>query len=511
MSAPRPITLLIAALGGEGGGVLTDWIVSAAHAQKFPVQSTSIPGVAQRTGATTYYIEITAVADASGRRPVMALTPGFGDIDLMVASELVEAGRAVAAGFVTPDRTLMIASTHRFYAMDEKIQMGDGRVDSARLTAGIGELAQQTLLLDMAELARRSGAMINAVMLGAIAGSGRLPIPADAFEAAIRRDGKAVDSNLRGFRAGLAAVREGATVLRARADGKRPRGEVASLAALEQEIRATMPAAAIDLMLEGVRRLEHYQDLGYARLYVDRLGAIGEADRRAGAGGKLLRETARHLAVRMSFEDVIRVAQAKIDPARFSRIVADMKIAPGEPFRVVEFLKPGIEEFCSILPPRLARAILGWSERRGLTGRVHWGMEIATTSVSGYLRFRLLAALRRYRPKSYRFQQEQLSIESWLNLIGQGAAASTDLALEIAECARLIKGYGDTHRQGSANYRLIEARIIRPALAGEIPARTAVDAIASARTAALLDPEGERLSLTLAGIAEQVAVREAAE
>ncbi len=351
--------------------------------------------------------------------------------------------------------------------------------------------------------------MINAVMLGAIAGSGRLPIPPDAFEAAIRRDGKAVDGNLRGFRAGLAAVREGAAVRRERPDGKRPHGESATLASLEQEIRATMPAAASDMMVQGVRRLQNYQDLAYARLYVDRLVAIGEADRRAGADGKLLRETARHLAVRMSFEDVIRVAQAKIDPARFSRIVADMKIGPGEPFRVVEFLKPGIEEFCSILPPRLARRILGWSERRGLTGRVHCGMEIATTSVSGYLRFRLLAGLRRFRPRSYRFQQEQLAIESWLDLIGQGAAVSTDLALEIVDCARLIKGYGDTHRQGTANYRLIESCIIRPALDGAIPARIAVDAVASARTAALLDPEGERLSRSLAEIEQPV--REAAE
>jgi indolepyruvate ferredoxin oxidoreductase beta subunit len=48
-----PVKLLIAALGGEGGGVLTDWIVRAATLAGYPVQSTSIPGVAQRTGATT--------------------------------------------------------------------------------------------------------------------------------------------------------------------------------------------------------------------------------------------------------------------------------------------------------------------------------------------------------------------------------------------------------------------------------------------------------------------------
>ena len=130
MNAPsRPITLLIAALGGEGGGVLTHWIVSAASSLGFPVQSTSIPGVAQRTGATTYYIEILPVpwAELDGRQPVLALTPGVGDVDIVLASELLEAARAIANGFVTADRTMVIASSHRHYAIAEKMAMGDGR------------------------------------------------------------------------------------------------------------------------------------------------------------------------------------------------------------------------------------------------------------------------------------------------------------------------------------------------------------------------------------------------
>ena len=155
--------MLIAALGGEGGGVLTSWVVSAAAEAGFPVQSTSIPGVAQRTGATTYYIEMLPVptADLDGRRPVLALTPGVGDIDLAVASELLEAGRTVAGGFVTPDRTHVIASTGRFYAMDEKIAMGDGRFDQDKLTRAIREHARETLLVDMDRLARESGSIIS--------------------------------------------------------------------------------------------------------------------------------------------------------------------------------------------------------------------------------------------------------------------------------------------------------------------------------------------------------------
>src|SRR5437870_5607762 len=167
---PRPIAILIAALGGEGGGVLTDWIVSAAAQLDFPVQSTSIPGVAQRTGATTYYIEIVPVpAHEIGARPVLALAPGIGDVDIVLASELMEAGRTIAGGFVTPDRTLVIASTARSYLVVEKMAMGDGRYDSARLIKTVETHAQSRILLDMDALAKQSSAMINAVMLGAIA------------------------------------------------------------------------------------------------------------------------------------------------------------------------------------------------------------------------------------------------------------------------------------------------------------------------------------------------------
>jgi len=180
MSATRPITLLIAALGGEGGGVLTDWIVSAAAEAGYPVQSTSIPGVAQRTGATTYYIEIFPVParELGGKRPVLALTPGVGDIDIAVASELLEAGRVVASGFVTPERTQLIGSLSRFYAMDEKIAMGDGRFDQDKLIKIVTDHARQTLLSNMDALAKQSGSIINAVTLGAIAGSQRLPLSA---------------------------------------------------------------------------------------------------------------------------------------------------------------------------------------------------------------------------------------------------------------------------------------------------------------------------------------------
>jgi indolepyruvate ferredoxin oxidoreductase beta subunit len=227
--------------------------------------------------------------------------------------------------------------------------------------------------------------------------------------------------------------------------------------------------------------------------------------------GKLLRETARHLAVRMSYEDVVRVAQAKIAPERLKRIAREELRVTDEPYSVHDVLKPGIEELTQLLPPALARPILRYAERKGWLGRVHFGMEINTTSVFGYLRFLALAKLRRLRPYGIRYSQEQAQIESWLGHILNAARDAPELALEIAACARLIKGYGDTHARGLANYRAIEARVIRPALGGRLPLARAADAVASARTAALTDPDGEGLARCLDEIEAHIRLPTAAE
>ena len=278
VSAPqqqiRPLTILIAALGGEGGGVLTDWIVAAAASQNFPVQSTSIPGVAQRTGATTYHIELVPAPRSAVRA---ASDPGAGAGRRRCRSR---GGQRTDGSRPRHRRRLCHARSHHDDRLDQPLlsrrrEDGDGATAAMiqhRLIAAVEKNSQKALLLDLEAIARDSGAMINAVMLGAIAGAGALPIPAEAFEAAIRADGKAVDANLRGFRAGYEAARAGSQ-LRDRSRLSASGARRPSLADLEREI-ADMPDAARMFMTEGVRRLAAYQDLAYARLYLDRLEPI---------------------------------------------------------------------------------------------------------------------------------------------------------------------------------------------------------------------------------------------
>lgn len=487
----RPVTLLIAALGGEGGGVLSNWIVNAAEAGGLPVQATSIPGVAQRTGATTYYVELwpRPWAELDGRTPLLSLSPAAGEVDVLATTELMEAGRAVRTGFVTKDRTLVISATHRVYTTTEKLGMADSRFDPTLLREAVETHAQVPLLLDWERIARDVGAPLNAVLLGAIAGCGRVPISPDAFRQGIRAEGKSADANLRGFEAGLEAV-AGRMPAFAPAEGMRadPAVDAASLLA---RAATAFPASAQEVLGHAVRRLIDYQDAAYAALYLDRLEPLRAGD------PALLAAVARHLAVRMSYEDAIRVAQAKIRPERLARIRAETGAAAGEPVVITEFLKPGLEEICDVLPVSLARIGLALGRRWPRLGAARRGMHLRSTTVLGYAQLRMLAGLRRWRRRTWRYAREQEAIGGWLQAVQAAAARSVPLALEVAECARLIKGYGSTHQRGSGNYRRILAELVGPALAGGNPA-TAAARIAEARTAALADPEGAALEKVLA-------------
>src|SRR2546430_5427195 len=211
LATVRPIAVAVVALGGEGGGVLADWIVDLAQHGGYLAQATSVPGVAQRTGATVYYVELfaKAAADTAGREPVLALMPVPGDVDIVLASELMEAARAVERGFVTPDKTLLIASTHRVFAMTEKIALADGRADAGALLSACREAARELRAFDMAALAEATGSVLSAVLFGALAGSGALAFPRPAFEAAIRRGQVGVERSLAAFAAGFEAASAG--------------------------------------------------------------------------------------------------------------------------------------------------------------------------------------------------------------------------------------------------------------------------------------------------------------
>ncbi|MCA0242104.1 MAG: indolepyruvate oxidoreductase subunit beta family protein [Proteobacteria bacterium] len=464
MTPQQPICILICALGGEGGGVLAEWLYQAAVRAGHHAQATSIPGVAQRTGATTYYVEVQP--QPGGRRPVFSLNPVPGEIDLLLSSELLETARHVGNGLCSRERTLLISSTARALTVAEKMQMGDGRLDGAALVAVLQQHARAAELLDLNALARQAGTAISAVLLGAAAASGALPFASarSVCEDVIRASGKGVEASLRGFALAFDAV-------------SRRR---AQQAVVEAAVAATMKAApAPDLRTLARQRLVDYQDARYAELFDQRLARIEALDR--GVADELVR----WLALWMAFDDIVRVAAAKLAASRLQRVQREVGLKDGELLKVYDHFKPGVPEFAALLPQAQADRLSAWDRRRVAAGREPWALplKIGTHTVAGTLALRLLASLKAWRRRGSRFALEQRLIEQWLAAVERGTRTSPALGLELARCGRLVKGYGSTNERGKANLLHITEHL------SQGPA----DAVRAAREAALADDAGRGL------------------
>jgi len=469
----RPMAIVIAAIGGEGGGVLSDWLIGVAKREGYRVQSTSIPGVAQRTGATNYYLEI-----APKHRPQMALalTPMPTQVDLVVASELIEATRAVQNGYVTPDRTTLVASTHRVYTTSEKSHGADGRFDPQGALKAITTLAQRAVLFDMDLATQQSSSVISAVLLGAVAGSGALPFKRASYEQVIQESGISVASNLAGFSLAF-GVACGEAALKAVPHPARQR--ISANDSPEQLIaraKALLPSQSHYFAEEGIKRLVDFQDAAYAELFLQRLQPIAQLDQSLQGqtrGFRLLCETARNLALRMSFEDLLRVADLKTRKTRFERVRREVDAKANQPVVITEYLKPGVDELSGLLPPSWARWLLAWAQRRGHAQNLNVGLYVKTSTISGFLLLWVAARMKGLRRYGYRYQMEQQNIERWLALVAQSASIGYEFGLEVVECAKLIRGYSETYQEGLANYERIVEQVIEPALARGIDAHQA--------------------------------------
>ncbi len=494
----RPICIAVLAMGGQGGGVLVDWIVALAERGGYVAQSTSVPGVAQRTGATVYYVEMIE-ARPDGRAPVLALMPAPGHVDIVIGAELMEAGRAMQRGLVTPERTTLIASSHRSYAVAEKIAPGDGIADSGKVYAAAQAAAKRFIAFDMAALAEEAGSAISAVLFGALAASGTLPFPRAAYEATIRDAGLGVAASLRAFAAGFDAA-EGAAAPAKPAPVSAPEQKLAPIGhpgfdALVERARKEFPDTAQAMLAAGLRRVVDFQDVDYGSEYLDLVGGFLLFER--GGDAALTRAAAKYIAVAMAYDDVIRVADLKTRASRFLRVRAEVAAAPDQLVATTEFMHPRMEEVAGCLPAPLGL----WLEARprlfgALDRLVNKGRRVRTTTLRWFVPLYLLAGLRRFRRSTLRHRREVAHRDAWLAAARAAAASDYALALAMIELRRLVKGYSDTHARGLSKFDKALAAAER--LKGR---RDAADWVRRLRDAALADEEGKMLDGAIATIA----------
>jgi indolepyruvate ferredoxin oxidoreductase beta subunit len=502
----KPLRIAVLAMGGQGGGVLVDWIVALAEAQNWYAQSTSVPGVAQRTGATIYYIEmLKKPADGATGTPVFALMPAPGEVDVVASAELMEAGRAIQRGLVSADKTILITSSHRALAVQEKAMPGDGTGDADKVYDAALAHARRFLAFDMQVLAEESGSVISAVLFGALAASAALPFEREQFEAAIKTSERGAAASLKAFAAGY---RQAAAELAAVTPPMPPRKPTAlksfpTLAetgypgfdALLADARQ-FPDSVHGMLAAGLRASVDFQDIAYGRDYLDRLFeflALEPPPQPAGDNYRLTRTAAKQIAVAMTYHDVIFVADRKIRASRFDRVKKEVQVTPDQILYLTEFMHPRMAEVCDTLPAGLGAWIMARPRVFGALDRiVSRGRRVRTGTIFWFSVLYALAGLRRFRRGSLRHRKEMQHMTTWLTQVKAMVPHNYDLACEMLDNRRLIKGYSDTHSRGANKFDIVMAAAERLASRPD-----GADWVRRLRQAALSDEDGRALSATL--------------
>lgn len=465
---PEVTTVYIAAVGGQGGALLTDWLLAAATQMRYQAHSVGIPGMSQRGGATSYYVEMAPEEAAPEiNDALLSPAPFLGEVDCLVGLELLELGRAVQSGY-SSEKTVVVGSTHRDYTILEKLpSYGESR-EEGRLLTLLERSGGRLLTFDARAVARAEGMTerhVNAVLLGAVAAAGALPFREEAFRLAIKAVGVAPDLNLRAFDAGLSHALAGLPALeedKGVLDASKWREELSPRqlnvhGRLMTEIPAGVNGELRSLVEVALGRLIDYQDEAYARRYLEKVLGLWRADEESGASSRLTRVYARHLANLMSYEDPIRVATLKSDPKRFQHIEAHHGLKAGQTYRLRERFQPELEELYGLLPVRLVRRFKAQgaddSEDKQSSSRKTFPLRIATTSLLGMALLKFLSALKSLRPRSWRRWKEEALQESYTQGVISLAEKSYELACLAAQAGGIIRGYGAVRRRTESLYR----------------------------------------------------------
>jgi indolepyruvate ferredoxin oxidoreductase beta subunit len=458
--------------------------------------------VAQRTGATIYYLEMMPF---SGVTPVLSMMPAPGDVDIVIAAEMMEAGRAVQRGLVSPDRTTLIVSSHRALGIMEKTAPGDGIANSRAVEAIARKKSKRLITHDFQRLADANDSAISASLFGAIAAAGVLPFPRDSFEETIKAGGRGIGASLAAFSASAEAVALGDGEQAANKDAKKPvepRPVGGSANERREYERAIMrvgnefPAGTVAMVTTGLRHVVDFQDAAYGHLYLDRLAGILALDRQD-RGYSLTNEAAKYLAKAMAYDDVIRVADLKTRSSRMARVKTEIRANDDQVIHVTEFMHPRAEEIIGMMPAGLGRRV---EAKPGLVRTIdrifNKGRHVRTDSIFWFVVLYMLSGMRGYRRRNLRHAIEEKHIADWLTTVRRLVAINYDLGVEVVKCRRLIKGYSDTHARGEAKYDKVIAAL--PLLENR---PDGADWIRRLRDAAMLDENGVQLDGALKTVA----------
>jgi hypothetical protein len=241
------------------------------------------------------------------------------------------------------------------------------------------------------------------------------------------------------------------------------------------------------IVSDGIHLLIDYQGPSYANLYVDRLRRfVGRRE----VDGAMLGEIARLMALRMSYEDPIRIAQLKLGEME----TGELRVAATGDVR-----KFRMDELVGALPAVVADPVLDVCTRVGWTHRPVT-MSFSTANRWSIRRLKIEASLRRWRLFSVRYAEERAWVERWLHMIGRSLIKQPQAASAMVQTATMIAGYGDVYRQGIADWHAIIDGLAKPTFDGVLPLADLAGAVTEARAATRPDPRQVALKRVIAEI-----------
>jgi hypothetical protein len=250
-----------------------------------------------------------------------------------------------------------------------------------------------------------------------------------------------------------------------------------------------LPDSAVAVVSDAIHLLMDYQGASYAQLYVDRVRRfVG----RNGVDQAMLGEIARLMALRMSYQDPIRIAQLKL---------AELEAAPGNPHVAPADMigKFRLDELIGALPAMVAEPVLDTLEWVGWT-HMPVSIRFSTRSRWGIRRLKIEASLRRWRLLSVRYVKERAWVERWLHMISRSLEKQPGAASAMVQTATMIHGFGVPYRQGLSDWHAIIDGLAKPTFDGVLPLADLAGAVAEARAAASSDPRQVALKRTIAEI-----------
>jgi hypothetical protein len=241
-----------------------------------------------------------------------------------------------------------------------------------------------------------------------------------------------------------------------------------------------LPEGTEAIVRAGIDRLTDYQSPSYAQLYVNRLCRfVGKP----GVDATLLGEIARLLALRMSYEDPIRIAQLKLNE--------------GEPSG--DRRKFRIDELIGSLPAVVAEPVLDVLDWLNWA-RAPVSIKYSAANRWGIRRLKIEAGLKRWRLFSIRYGKERIWVERWLHMIDRSLIKQPAAALAIVQTAEMIQGYGSPYRHALADWHAIIDGLVKPTFDGTLPLADLASAIAEARAAIRPDLRQAELKRRIAEI-----------